>query len=76
MSTFTLFPKYPGPKIRAAFHFPELRSVLRESQARDAEALHDQYGHVVWITPNALSYTSAEAWKDTANSCSAILMWW
>ena len=49
----------PGP----AFHFPDAWSKLKGTSYKDIKLLHDQYGPVVRITPDALSYNTVQAWK-------------
>ncbi|OKL56912.1 hypothetical protein UA08_07745 [Talaromyces atroroseus] len=56
--------KYPGPTTRAAFQLPNALSILRGTAYKDTRALHDQYGPVVRLAPNTLSYISSQAWKD------------
>ncbi|CAL8577374.1 hypothetical protein XPA_003205 [Xanthoria parietina] len=56
--------KLPGPKLRAAFHFPEAFSILSGNAYLNTRHLHEKYGKVVRIAPNAVSFTTAEAWKD------------
>ncbi|KAL8847977.1 MAG: hypothetical protein Q9221_006993 [Calogaya cf. arnoldii] len=53
-----------GPRLRAAFQFPEAFSILGGKAYLDTKALHDQYGPVVRISPNQLSFITAGAWKD------------
>lgn len=52
-----------GPTTSAIFHFPHAWSKLRGTGFKDTKFLHDKYGSVVRIQPNALSYNSAQAWK-------------
>ncbi|KAL8714008.1 MAG: hypothetical protein Q9220_002154 [cf. Caloplaca sp. 1 TL-2023] len=54
-----------GPSLRAAFYFPSAISTLRGRAYKDTRLLHEQYGNVVRISPNALSYNTAQAWKET-----------
>ncbi|CAG8960480.1 hypothetical protein HYFRA_00008199 [Hymenoscyphus fraxineus] len=56
--------KYPGPTLRAAFHFPDAFSKLRGTSYTDTKYLHDQYGTVVRLVPDGLSYNVPRAWKD------------
>ncbi|MCJ1462457.1 hypothetical protein MMC07_001059 [Pseudocyphellaria aurata] len=56
--------KYPGPASRAVFYLPDLLSKLKGTGYKDVQRLHAQYGKVVRILPNTLSYTTAQAWKD------------
>jgi hypothetical protein len=54
-----------GPAFRAAFYFPDALSKLRGTAYKDIKLLHDKYGNVVRIQPDALSYNSAQAWKGS-----------
>ncbi|KAF2279248.1 cytochrome P450 monooxygenase-like protein [Westerdykella ornata] len=56
--------KYPGPWLRATFFWPELWTTLTGNSVPTHKALHDQYGHVVRIAPDALSYNDPQAWRD------------
>ncbi|MCJ1388900.1 hypothetical protein MMC18_001751 [Xylographa bjoerkii] len=56
--------KYPGPKLWAASSIPYFRGVLNGEESAYLKKLHNQYGAAVRIRPNALSYNSAQAWKD------------
>ena len=42
--------------------------ILSGSQAQWIRALHDEYGHVVRIGPNDVSYTDERAWQDVLGS--------
>jgi cytochrome P450 len=56
--------KYPGPTLYAASNLPQLvRSGLGYGNAL-LEQLHDQYGPVVRVGPDKLSYIDPRAWKD------------
>jgi hypothetical protein len=52
-----------GPKLRAAFAFPDVLCNLRGTGNVDTKSLHDQYGPVVRVAPNTLSFNTAQAWK-------------
>lgn len=54
---------YPGPRLWAAFRLPWTFHNLRGDLARQILALHTQYGPVVRIAPDELSYTTGAAWK-------------
>jgi len=59
----TLHPlaKLPGPKIYGAFDFPRYWDMyLGDSAARFAD-LHDQYGKVVRVGPDRLSFNTAQS---------------
>ncbi|KAM0806079.1 putative benzoate 4-monooxygenase cytochrome P450 [Usnea florida] len=55
---------FTGPPSRAAFYFPDALSKLRGTAYKDTKLLHDKYGSVVRLLPDALSYNTAQAWKD------------
>ena len=55
---------YPGPKAAAATRLWHTRSLLSGRLPYDLERLHNQYGDVVRIAPNELSYTNSIAWKE------------
>ncbi|KAF2727369.1 putative benzoate 4-monooxygenase cytochrome P450 [Polyplosphaeria fusca] len=55
---------FPGPRMRAAFEFPNIWSNLKGFGNKDTKRLHDRYGHVVRIAPNTLSFNTARAWQD------------
>ncbi|KAF7889627.1 uncharacterized protein EAF02_002042 [Botrytis sinoallii] len=62
----TLHPlaKFRGPSLRAAFYFPELLSLARGTAVEETKDLHDRYGDIVRITPEALSFDTAQSWRD------------
>lgn len=55
---------FPGPKSFAATRIPVTRSVLRGNLPHVVKRLHDTYGDVVRISPDELSFISADASKD------------
>ncbi|KAF2973068.1 hypothetical protein GQX73_g500 [Xylaria multiplex] len=55
--------KYPGPLLRAAFSLPALLENFAGSSVSNIHALHKQYGSVVRIAPDTLSFSTAQAWK-------------
>ncbi|KAE8390154.1 cytochrome P450 [Aspergillus alliaceus] len=56
--------QYPGSRFDAATRLPYTFHYLRGSVTQRTKRLHDEYGHVVRIAPNTLSYTCSEAWDD------------
>ncbi|KAJ5348301.1 uncharacterized protein N7506_001554 [Penicillium brevicompactum] len=54
---------YPGPKSMAATRIPYMRMVLKGQCPQQTLALHQQYGNVVRIAPNELSFADGDAWK-------------
>lgn len=59
----TLVNHDPGPASRAALYFLECWSMLRGDAHITTQRLHEKYGSVVRIMPNALSFNTAQAWK-------------
>ncbi|KAI2784086.1 putative cytochrome P450 [Daldinia loculata] len=55
---------YPGPTLYRASRLPWALKFATGSQAFFVQKLHDEYGSVVRIGPNHLSYTDPKAWKD------------
>ncbi|KAL2062542.1 hypothetical protein VTL71DRAFT_6808 [Oculimacula yallundae] len=55
---------YPGPKLWAVSRIPYNWHTLRGTSAFKFRSLHEQYGETVRYSPNALSYTQAEAWDE------------
>ncbi|KAI8302091.1 Cytochrome P450 monooxygenase alt3 [Colletotrichum sp. SAR11_240] len=54
---------YPGPRLWAISRLPWNLVNLKGSLAFRIRELHEQYGPVVRIAPDELSYTSSTAWK-------------
>ncbi|KAJ5583602.1 hypothetical protein N7535_002222 [Penicillium sp. DV-2018c] len=67
-TVYTLFfhplSRYPGPKLAAITPLVHLLWDIRGEQHSTIKRLHDKYGDVVRIAPNALTYRAASAWKD------------
>ena len=55
--------RFPGPASRAAFAWFEHWPLLKGTHVHDETALHEKYGSVVRIGPNALSFSGGSAWK-------------
>ena len=55
---------YPGPKLWASFRFPYVYTQLKGFLPQRIKLFHEQYGPVVRIAPNELSYIAPAAWKD------------
>lgn len=55
---------YPGPKLAAITPLVHLVWDIQGKQHSTVKRLHDKYGDVVRIAPNALVYRAAPAWKD------------
>ena len=56
--------EYPGPKLWASFRFIFVYYQLSGLLPLRVKLLHDEYGPVVRIAPDELSYNTAQAWKD------------
>ena len=56
--------KYPGPKLYGATPIPVSLAQLRGKLHVITKKAHDQYGPVVRLSPNELSFISAPAWQD------------
>ncbi|OAA68551.1 Fum2 [Niveomyces insectorum RCEF 264] len=56
--------KFPGPRYAGASSLPFHAICFRGNALPWFQALHEQYGEVVRIRPNMLSYISPQAWKD------------
>jgi cytochrome P450 len=55
---------YPGPKLWCAFRLPHVYHQLNGDLTLRVKELHEQYGSIVRINPNELSYVTASAWKE------------
>ena len=60
--------KYPGPRLWAISRLPYLKSAIKGSIIHDILTLHLQYGPVVRVAPNELSYTTPDACKPIYQS--------
>jgi cytochrome P450 len=60
--------KYPGPTWNSFSHLPVSYQLLRGTYPFYVNALHERYGDVVRIRPNALSFSSSQAAKDILNN--------
>lgn len=54
----------PGPKLWAASNVPYILAWLSGRAQFVVHGLHEQYGDVVRIAPNRLSFTHPDAWRD------------
>lgn len=55
----------PGPKLNAVSRIPYVRHLIRGTTVENVVALHRKYGSVVRVSPNEISFTSADtAWPD------------
>jgi hypothetical protein len=55
---------YPGPKLHALTNLTQIHYVLRGTWVRKVLALHEQYGPIVRVAPDEISYAVPEAWDD------------
>ncbi|KAJ6017178.1 Cytochrome monooxygenase lcsI [Penicillium sp. IBT 35674x] len=56
--------EFPGPKLAACTYIPSLYWTSTGQNHMKMKELHDKYGDVVRVGPNALVYRSPQAWKD------------
>lgn len=56
--------KFKGPKLWIAFPILKTIAQLRGQLDFETRRLHQKYGSIVRISPNELTFTTAEAWKD------------
>ncbi|KAL2815869.1 cytochrome protein [Aspergillus cavernicola] len=55
---------YPGPLFATISRIPYIRAYTQGRLHQYVQALHNQYGDVVRIAPDELSYRDEHAWKD------------
>ncbi|KAL3485486.1 cytochrome P450 [Aspergillus germanicus] len=55
--------KYPGPRSMAATRLPYMRITMGGRFPHAIKKLHQEYGDVVRIAPDELSFTHGDAWK-------------
>jgi hypothetical protein len=60
--------QYPGPWYWAACRLPYTVSIFQGNATHRIAALHEQYGDVVRIAPDTLSYITSEAWLGTTST--------
>ncbi|GLI82179.1 hypothetical protein PoHVEF18_010585 [Penicillium ochrochloron] len=60
--------KYPGPRACAVSTLPFALWLVRGKFPLMIHRLHEEYGEVVRIAPNKLSYISSQAWQDIAGA--------
>jgi len=56
--------RFPGPKTAAASALPKISAALRGDGVSWIVELHAKYGEVVRVSPNELSFSGADSWKD------------
>ncbi|EHA18744.1 hypothetical protein ASPNIDRAFT_176389, partial [Aspergillus niger ATCC 1015] len=55
---------YPGPRLAAISHLPYISWCVRGILHSKIRTLHEQYGEVVRIRPNSLTYCAPQAWEE------------
>lgn len=55
---------HPDPRLCAASTIPLIRQSLKGNAVQWVVELHRQYGEIVRVSPEELSFSSADAWKD------------
>ncbi len=56
--------QFPGPKLHVATFVPFYWATWLGREPMSSKSIHDKYGPVVRINPNALSFVTAQSWKD------------
>lgn len=56
--------KYPGPWLWAAFRLPYATALWKGKYVSDIYQMHEEYGDIVRVAPNELSYANKQAWQD------------
>ncbi|KIW30806.1 uncharacterized protein PV07_02506 [Cladophialophora immunda] len=68
VSPFHPLAKYPGPLLWRASRLPASWRQARGDLYQCIDAIHTQYGAIVRIAPDELSFTSPEAWAQIYNT--------
>ncbi|KAF2111659.1 cytochrome P450 [Lophiotrema nucula] len=63
--------RFPGPKISAATRIPQIVATWTGSSHLYVARLHRQYGPIVRISPDHISFIDSQAWKDTSGHATA-----
>ncbi|KAI4178700.1 MAG: hypothetical protein L6R41_008262 [Letrouitia leprolyta] len=56
--------RFPGPKLWAISRIPYAWNLVTGNLTLRTKELHDQYGYVVRLAPNELSFIDGQAWQD------------
>lgn len=56
--------RFPGPKLWAISRILYALALQKGDLVHRTAAIHEQYGDIVRLSPNELSFTNATAWKD------------
>jgi cytochrome P450 len=62
--------KFPGPFLWRASRLPYMRAVWGKHFPYEVQKLHEQYGDVVRVAPNELSFRDPAAWDDIYSNTS------
>ncbi|KAL4916361.1 cytochrome P450 [Aspergillus aurantiobrunneus] len=54
----------PGPRAWAASRLPFIRSLVKGTIIHDFQRLHEQYGPIIRIAPNEVTFAHPDAWAD------------
>ncbi|RGP81850.1 hypothetical protein FLONG3_47 [Fusarium longipes] len=68
---FSPLSQFPGPKLCAVSRIPHLLATARGRQLPWLTDLHNKYGGVVRIAPDALTFTDERAWADICGATKA-----
>ncbi|GAB1196660.1 hypothetical protein APSETT444_005935 [Aspergillus pseudonomiae] len=60
--------RYPGPALWRAFRFPFLLANIRGQLPHRIHGFHAQYGDIVRVAPDELSFVNPRAWRDIYTS--------
>ncbi|RDL40046.1 Uncharacterized protein BP5553_00025 [Venustampulla echinocandica] len=64
LAFFHPLSQYPGPRLWAISRLPWAWHVIRGDIWEPLDRFHDQYGPIVRIAPDELTYISPDAWKE------------
>lgn len=56
--------KFKGPRLWSISRLPFIREILGGRLPYTVKNLHDQYGSIVRVAPDELSFLGSDAWKD------------
>ena len=56
--------EFAGPKLWAASRLPYLYALLNATLVKRTRELHEQYGDIIRIAPDEISFANEEAWGD------------
>ncbi|KAF5973213.1 cytochrome P450 monooxygenase monooxygenase [Fusarium coicis] len=74
--SFSPLSKFPGPKLCAISRIPHLIATASGRQLPWLINLHNKYGGVVRIAPDALTFTDERAWADICGASKRPKMAW